>query len=118
MSYRTDTHNNPAAFTTDIAKQAGLILDIEYTRGDPFTVGTATYYTARLIGDPIALTIKVIDVIGYFTHGGSPRWIYIALPKWLWNGLTPADKINVVGYHYFHEGGSAMRGLFPNYGKA
>ncbi len=123
MSYRTDSHNNPAAFTTDIAKQAGLALGTEYTQGDPFTVpnpsGTPnTYYTARLIGDPIALTIKVIDAIGYFTHGGSPRWIYAALPKWVWNELTPDGKRDMVGYHYFHEGGSAMRGMFPNYGKA
>jgi len=23
----------------------------------------------------------------------------------------------VIGFHYQHEGGTAMRGLFPNYGK-
>ncbi len=120
---RTDSHNNPAAFTTDIAKQAGLVLGTEYTQGDPFTVPAsggkmATYYTARLIGDPIALTIKVIDAIGYFTHSGSPRWIYAALPKWLWNEMTADMKRDMIGYHYQHEGGTAMRGLFPNYGQS
>ncbi len=116
--FRTDSHNNPAAFTTDIAKQAGLVLNVDYEVGEPFTSGSLVLYTAKLLGDPVALTIRVIDSIGYFTKGGSPRWIYAALPKWVWNGLTPDGKRDMVGYHYLHEGGTAMRGLFPSYGQS
>lgn len=115
---RTDSHNNPTAMTVDIAKQAGLTQGVDYQIGDPFTASGHIFYTARLLGDPIAITIRVIDKIGYFTQGGNPRWIYIALPKFIWNALTPDEKRDVVGFHYQHEGGTAMRGLFPNYGKA
>ena len=116
--FRTDSHNNPAAFTTDIAKQGGLVLGTDYTQGDPFTAGTMTLYTACLIGDPIELTIRVIDAVGYFTKGGQPRWIYAALPKWVWSGLSADGKRDMVGYHYLHEGGTAMRDMFPNYGRS
>jgi hypothetical protein len=112
---RTDNNNNPAAVTTDVAVM-GLLKDVEYSAGDPFPA-PSNLVTARLIGDPVALTIKLIDAIGYQTHAGSPRWTYINLPKFVWDALTPDQKRDVVGYHYQHEGGTAMRGLFPNYGK-
>ncbi len=114
---RTDANNNPAAFTTDIAKQAGLELNVDYVAGDPFPA-PSTLVTAKLLGDPIAITIRVIDKIGYFTHLGNPRWVYIALPKFLWMSLTSDQKRDVVGYHYKMEGGTAMRDLFPNYGQS
>jgi hypothetical protein len=113
---RTDDNNNPAAFTCNIAHQGGLKYGTEYEQGAPFEAGGVTYYTAKLIGDPIALTIKVIDAIGYYTQAGGTRWIYIALPKFVWDALTPAGKRDVIGFHYQHEGGTAMRDLFPNYG--
>ncbi len=112
---RTDANNNPAAFTTDIAKQAGLILNVDYCAGDPFPA-PSTLVTAKLLGDPIKTTIRVIDAIGYRTKSGAPRWTYICLPKFVWNSLTPDQKRDVVGYHYQNEGGTDMRGLFPNYG--
>ena len=112
---RTDNNNNPAAVTTDVAAM-GLMKDVEYVSGDPFPA-PSTLVTARLIGDPVALTIKLIDAIGYQTHAGSPRWTYINLPKFVWDALRPDQKRDVVGYHYQHEGGTAMRSLFPNYGK-
>ena len=111
---RTDNNNNPAAFTTDIAKQAGLIYNVDYAVGDSFGAGL---FTARLLGDPIALTIQVIDAIGYYTKFGSQRWIYIAMPKFIWNSLTYEQKRDVIGFHYQHEGGTEMKSLFPNYGK-
>lgn len=114
---RTDRNNNPAAFTTDIAKQAGLVLGTDYEAGDPFPA-PSTLVTAKLIGDPVSITIRVIDKIGYFTKAGQPRWIYIALPRFIWAGLSAEQKRDIVGYHYFHEGGIAMRSLFPNYGQA
>ncbi len=115
---RTDSHNNPAAITTDVAKQGGLVLGIDYSQGDSFKVGDMILYTARLLGDPVLLTIRVIDKIGYRTQIGSPRWTYICLPKFIWAALGPDQRRDVIGYHYANEGGTEMRGLFPNYGKA
>jgi hypothetical protein len=120
---RTDEHNNPAAFTTDLAHQAGLMLGTDYVEGAQFTVTMPDghqvfYYTAKLIGDPVELTIRVIDAVGYYTHAGTYRWTYIALPKFVWNSLSEPQRRDVIGFHYMHEGGTAMRGLFPNYGKA
>ena len=123
--YRTDAHRNPTALTTDIAKEAGLLDGVEYIQGEPFTVPapgkegplTQTLYTARLIGDPIALTIRVIDRIGFFA-GTWPkvygqRWNYIAIPKEVWLELSPADKAAVIGGMYNREGGTEMNNLFP-----
>jgi hypothetical protein len=114
---RTDDNNNPAAFTTAIAAQAGLILGTDYVAGTPFPA-SSSLVTARLLGDPIAITIRVIDAIGYYTGLGNQRWAYIALPKFVWNALTADQKRDVIGFHYQREGGVAMRGLFPNYGQA
>ena len=116
---RTDRNNNPTAFTTDVAKTAGLVEGDgkDYIQGDPFTVetprGPQTYYTAKLLGDPIALTIKVLDQAGFYTHAGGERWTYIAIPGWLWDQQTQATKIRIIGFMYAHEGGVAMRHLFP-----
>lgn len=109
---RTDRHNNPAAITTDIAKQGGLVLGTEYEVGDPFQVGDSTYHTARLLGDPIQLTIRVIDKIGYYTKSGGQRWTYIAMPTFVWGALDPPTRKKVIGFHYQHEGGDAMKPLF------
>lgn len=112
---RTDEHNNPTAFTTDIAKEAGLVLGTDYEAGRPFSVPgntMKTYYTARILGDPIALTIKVIDTIGFYTSHGDIRWIYIGIPKWIWDGLTREQKVKTIGFMYSHEGGTALKGLF------
>jgi hypothetical protein len=112
---RTDANNNPAAFTTAIAAQAKLVHGVDYVEGDAFPA-PSNLFTAKLLGDPVALTIRVIDAIGYQTHAGEPRWTYINLPKFVWAAMTPAQKRDVIGYHYQHEGGIAMRALFPNYG--
>lgn len=114
--FRTDRNNNPAAFITDIARQAGLRQGIDFVDGDPFPP-PSNLITAKLLGDPVALTIQVIDSIGYFTKAGTPRWAYISMPRFVWQSLSPDQKRDVVGYHYEREGGTAMRGLFPNYGK-
>lgn len=113
---RTDEHNNPAAFTTDLAKQAGLKLGVDYSIGKPFPDNTKMY-TARIIGDPIMTTIRLIDAVGYYTKGGAQRWAYIAIPRFVWQGLSLDQKRDVIGFHYLHEAGTAMRKLFPNYGK-
>lgn len=118
---RTDDHNNPTAFTTDLAKEAGLIEGADYEQGDPFTVTvsdreTATLYTAKLLGDPIAVTIKVIMAVGFYTRGGQQRWSYIGIPKFVWDEISRATQIDIIGLMYQREGGTAMIPLFPNYG--
>jgi hypothetical protein len=111
MPTRADRHNNPAAITTDVAKQAKLKLGVDYEIGDAFP-GNSKLRTARFLGDPIATTIRVIDEIGYYTRGGAPRWTYIALPKFVWQTLTPQQRRDVVLFHYQHEGGRALLPLW------
>lgn len=110
---RTDENNNPAAFTTGIAHQAGLILGQDYEQGDPFTSNGVTYYTAKLLGDPISLTETVISKIGFFTATLSPRWEYVPdLVKHMWSMLDAAQRKSVIALMYHHEGGTAMQSLF------
>ena len=112
MPTRADRNRNPAAITTDVAKDGGLVEGVDYQTGDPFTVGTRTYWTAHLLGDPVALTIRVIDTAGYYTTHGSERWTYIAMPKFVWDSLTPELKKRVIAFHYQHEGGTDLAPLF------
>jgi hypothetical protein len=90
------------------------VLGTDYVPGTPFPA-PSNLVTAKLLGDPIQLTIRVISAIGYYTKGGSPRWTYIALPMFVWEALTPSQQRDVVGFHYQHEGGTAMRDLFPDH---
>ena len=71
-------------------------------------------FTAKLLGDPIALTIEVIDRAGFYTHAGAVRWLYMAMPSWLWQQQTRATKIRIIGEMYSHEGGTELRHLFPS----
>jgi len=107
---RTDRHNNPTAFTTDIAKLAGLKEGVDYAAGDSFSNGQ--YKTARLLKDPIGTTIKVIDKIGFYTQSGKPRWDYIAMPQSQWQGMSNAQKSQVIQKMYKREGGTQLAGLF------
>jgi hypothetical protein len=120
-TFRTDTHNNPTAFTTDVAAEARIKLGVDYTVGEPFKIITPVLilHTARLIGDPIALTIRVIDALSFMTTHGTPisRWGYITMPAFLWHELSPVQKRDVIGWMYQREGGTTMKNLFPNYGK-
>lgn len=107
--YRTDRHNNPTAFTTAVAANAGLVPNKDYTQGDPFVGGDGrVYYTAKLLGDPIATTIKAIDNMGFFTAAGKPRWSYLSSIPGIqnWNRLTYSQKANIISQMYKHEGGS------------
>lgn len=108
---RTDRHNNPTAFTTDIAKQAGLKEGVDYTVGDPFP-GNPNYRTATILGDPIDTTIKVIDKIGFQTQSGAPRWTYINMPKSQWNAMSYDQKKQTIAKMYQNEGGSALKQYF------
>jgi hypothetical protein len=116
MSFRTDSHNNPTAFTVDLALEAGLKINVDFTIGDSFQAGTTdkplTLHTARLIGDALALTIRVIDVVGFRTRTNVQRWSYISLPKFIWDSCGPAVRKQIIGWMYRQEGGSEMADLF------
>lgn len=116
MSFRTDRNNNPTAMITDLAALGGLKFGADYEQGEPFTVGTITLYTAKLLGDPIELTIQVIDKVGFQTQSGHPRWIYVDMLEDHWNSFTHELKKQFIGLMYKHEGGTEMKGLFdaPN----
>lgn len=110
---RTDRHNNPTAFTTDIAKNAGLKLGVDYVAGDSFP-NNPNLKTAKILGDPVETTIKVIDKIGFFTQSGKPRWTYVnSIPQAKnWDNLSYEQKKNVIRQMYAHEGGSQLLKYF------
>lgn len=112
---RTDRNNNPTAMTTDVAKNLGLKLGVDYVQGDPFKSGSGTLYTAKLIGDPIATTIKGLDQGGFYTASGKPRWSYIAIPQATWNKMSYNQKVATVQKMYKSEGGSQLASAFQNY---
>ena len=119
---RADLCNNPTAMTTDVAAEGGLELGTQYSQGPafyasyPVELGAQPFYTAILIGDPIVLTIQVINKIGFYTETGAQRWEYIGIPKIAWDQLNHGKKRDVIGQMYFREGGITMRSLFPNFG--
>jgi hypothetical protein len=113
---RADRNNNPAAFTTAVAYQAGLKLGTHYLQGDKFP-GQSQLYTAQLLGDPVPLTIRVIDKITYYTKAGTPRWEYIAIPTFIWDEMSYEQKRDIIGFHYLNEGGKILKDLFPRWGQ-
>lgn len=110
VGFRTDRHNNPTAFTTDVARAAGLKEGVDYAIGDAFP-NNPSLKTARLLGDPIDTTIRVIDTIGFQTSSGKPRWDYINIPRSQWNALSYEQKKGVIAKMYAHEGGTQLRNI-------
>jgi hypothetical protein len=111
--FRTDRHNNPTAMTTDVAANGGLKQGVDYLVGDPFQGGDGrTYYTARLLGDPIKTTIKAINNMGFYTQGGKPRWTYTAKIPAInnWGQLTDTQKAQVISQMARFEGSSKFTG--------
>jgi len=108
---RTDRHNNPTAFTTQIAKQAGLVEGVDYEMGDAFP-DNDNFFTARILKDPIETTLKVIDKIGFFTLSGAPRWSYFAMTEDQWKKLSRKEKIKTIFDMYQQEGGTELTTLF------
>jgi len=106
---RTDRHNNPTAFTTDVARTAGLIEGVDYIKGDPFP-DNPNLFTAKLLGDPVETTIKAIDNMGFTTQAGQNRWTYTdEIPganNKEWFNLSREEKENVIKEMYKREGGS------------
>lgn len=102
---RTDRHNNPTAFTTQIAKQAGLKEGVDYIAGDQFP-DNPNLRTAKLLGDPLEITRRVIDNIGFYTGGGAQRWTHTAIPDEQWSAMSTDEKNEVIKSMYQKEGGS------------
>jgi hypothetical protein len=105
---RTDRHNNPTAMTTAVAKELGLAEGTDYVAGDAFDGGV----TAKLIGDPMEVTIRALDGAArdtsraaFYTKGNKLRWNYIGMTDAQWLALTPEQKQNVVRSMYKREGG-------------
>jgi hypothetical protein len=107
-TFRTDRNNNPTAFTTEIAENAGLVRGRDYDIGDPFEVDGRTFFTARLLGDPVALTLQVIDKITFYTHLGGQRWTYIGIPPNIWVLFDAAARAETIAYMYHREGGTEL----------
>ena len=106
---RTDRNNNPTAMTTDVANTLGLKQGVDYAPGDPFSGGV----TARLMGDPVAVTIKALDnaalnpsMTAFYTKSGQQRWTHTAVPDSQWLSMSPDQKRGFVAEMYKHEGGS------------
>lgn len=109
---RTDRHNNPAAITTDVARQAGLVEGVDFEQGDAFpeNEGGNRFHTATLLGDPVDITEKVIDNIGFFTQDGTPRWahedINFRALEGEWPTATKERRREIIETMYKHEGGN------------
>lgn len=106
---RVDANNNPAAFTTDVAKTMGLIEGVDYVQGDKFP-GDSNLYTAKLLGDPVETTIRGIDNAGFTTQSGKNRWSYTdSIPGANdrdWPNLSYEEKVRVISEMNKHEGGN------------
>jgi len=106
---RVDANNNPTAFTTDVAKSFGLVEGVDYVQGDKFP-GDSNLYTAKLLGDPIGITIKGIDYGGFTTQGGKNRWSYTSkIPNAnnaAWAKLSYEQKVEVIRQMNKYEGGN------------
>ena len=102
---RTDRHNNPTAFTTELAKQAWLIEWVDYVKWDSFP-NNPNLFTAKLLWDPIEKTIKLIDTIWFYTWKWQQRWTHTAMPKQQWDSLDYNWKRNIISSMYQKEGGS------------
>lgn len=109
--FRTDKHNNPTAFTTDIAREAGLIEGKDFATGDAFGLQNE-FHTAILLHDPVKLTLQVIDKIGFYNRKQHPRWDYIAIPFFVWSNLPSNIQVKVLQFMYHHEGGTELEALF------
>lgn len=104
---RTDKNNNPTAMTTDVARELGLVYGVDYVQGAKFP-GNSNLYTARLLGDPVAITIKGLDQGGFYTRSGKQRWSYIGIPQAQWNKMSYSQKVAVVKTMYKREGNTGV----------
>lgn len=119
---RTERNNNPTAMTTDVAKMLWWELGVDYEIWDPFTTASwQTLYTAKLIGDPIETTIRLIDrwiangIDPFYRSNWQWRWSYISkiwVTKDKWLKMTDAEKADVIAQMLKHEWGSMENMLY------
>lgn len=84
---RSERNNNPTAMITAYAKQLWGIEWVDYVQWDSFTSVDEnwvehTYYTAKLLGDPIDTTIRLID-----------RWVDNNVKKNVFSAWSYADQL-------------------------
>lgn len=95
---RTERNNNPTAMTTDVAKSLGLVEWVDYVKWDSFKSGTGTLYTAKLLWDPVATTIKAFDtavakwINAFYTQWWKQRWTHTAMTNEQWKNMSQAQK--------------------------
>jgi hypothetical protein len=109
-----DDNNSPTLFTVDVAVEGSLIEGQDYVQGSQCAEPFTKWHYAKLLGDGVAVTIRLLDHIGFYTNDCLPRWNHTAIPNFIWHGLQTAEKRDVVGFMYKHTGGTKMRGCFPN----
>jgi len=119
--YRTDRHNNPTAATYSLFKQAEKLSTVQETslregvhfvKGEPFRSGKRKLHTARILEDPITVSIKLIDTVGFYTRRGAKRWDHTAIPWFVWHSMNEWQKTLTILEMYKREGGEAMLPLF------
>lgn len=119
---RTERNNNPTAMTTDVAKMLWWELGVDYEIWDAFTTADGkTLYTAKLIGDPIETTIRLIDrwiangIDPFYRANWQGRWSYISkiwVTKEKWVNMSPSEKADVIAKMLQHEWGSMENMLY------
>ena len=98
---RTERNNNPTAMTTDYAKMLWWELGVDYEIWDSFISASGkTLYTAKLIGDPIETTIRLLDrALANWNQNIFSGWTY-AKKLWLnnsvWANATPEEKRDII----------------------
>ena len=119
---RTERNNNPTAMTTDVAKMLWGVLWVDYEIWDAFTTaGGSVLYTAKLIGDPIETTIRLIDrwiangIDPFYRANWQGRWSYISkiwITKEKWLNMSPSEKADIIAQMLKHEWGSMENMLY------
>lgn len=119
---RTERNNNPTAMTTDVAKMLGWVLGVDYEIWDSFTGWDwKVYYTAKLIGDPIETTIRLIDrwiangIDPFYRANWQGRWSYISkigITKEKWQNMSPSEKADIIAQMLKYEWGSLENMLY------
>lgn len=106
---RTERNNNPTAMITDYAKQLWWVEWVDYVRWDSYVwEDWRTYYTAKLIWDPIETTIRLLDrwatnnvKKNIFTAWTYFNQLWMTNDKWL--SLTRQEKENFILKMLKHE---------------
>lgn len=106
---RTERNNNPTAMITAYAKQLWWIEWVDYVQWDSFTWKDGrVYYTAKLLGDPIETTIRLLDrwVANNVKPNVFSAWSY-ASDLWMTNerrkNMSQEEKKNLILKMLQHE---------------